>query len=191
MAEILKEYLSWYRENDGFYHHLKDHDSILYTRFSPVYEVLNYLYENYKNQSIDEDIEKIMQVGLEYLYHQFFTCKVYLDQYFNQDFHQFLHYDRLVNFLLFVEDLRYELLEKQVNYDQNELDDLIDEVESMITQKKPVINQINAYLDSRLSKIIDVSNHSFHSIIDIFVEIGETLGLEIDTDEEIMIGKDI
>ncbi len=192
MVERLKEYQSWYLENKDFYDHLVSHGSVLHTRFYPVYDVLLYLYNQYKDlDTLDEDIDKIMQVGLEYIFQQFFTCKIYLEKYFNANFHEFLKYDQIINYLLFIDDLRYELVEQKVNFNEKELDQLIDELESIVSEKKELPENINMYIDSKISDIVSTDRYYFHSIIDIFVEIGQTLGLDFDDEEDIVIGKDI
>ncbi|QLY40409.1 hypothetical protein HF295_05915 [Hujiaoplasma nucleasis] len=193
MNERLKEYQSWYLENKDFYDHLESHNSILYTRFKPVYEVLLFLFQEYKDQdSLDDDIDKIIQVGLEYLYQQFFTCNIYLEKFFNHDFHHFMHYDTLINYLLFIEDLRYELAEQKIQFDEEEMENLLEELEEIITEKKDIPDNYNVYIDSRLLDVIQEKQYEFHSIIDIFVDIALTLGLDLDEEEdEIVIGKEI
>ncbi|HKL47993.1 MAG TPA: hypothetical protein VJ878_04920 [Candidatus Izemoplasmatales bacterium] len=192
MNPRIKEYQAWYHENKDFYENLKSHGSILYTRFYPVYDVLYQLYVDYKDQdTLDEDLDKIIQVGLEFIHQQFYTCKTYLENIFNNDFHLFLEYDQIINYLLFLEDLKYELAEKEIIYHQDKFDDLIEELEAYISDRKAVPNNINVYVDSRLTKIIPTDLSAFQSIIDIFVEIGNTLGIDFDEEEDIIIGKDI
>ncbi|MFP4478564.1 MAG: hypothetical protein ACLFPM_03905 [Candidatus Izemoplasmatales bacterium] len=192
MVKLLKEYQSWYSENREFFEGLKSHESVLYTRLYPIYDVLYYLYEeNKKCDSLDEDLEKIIQVGLEYLHQQLFTCKLYYEKFFNKDFHAFLEYDRVINYLLFLDDLKYELNEKKIDYDKDGLEDIIEYLESMISEKKDVPDNLNAYIDSKISDIIKLDSYEFHSIIDIFVEIGDTLGINFDNEEDIVIGEDI
>jgi len=192
MVKLLKEYQSWYSENREFFEGLKSHQSALYTRLYPVYDVLYYLYkENKKCDSLDEDLDKIVQVGLEYLHQQLFTCKLYYEKFFDKDFHAFLEYDRVINYLLFLEDLKYELNEKKIDYNQTDFEDIIEYLESMISEKKDVPENLNVYIDSKISNLIQLDSYEFHSIIDIFVEIADTLGLSFEEEENIIIGEDI
>lgn len=192
MNERLKAYQSWYIENNDFFDHLKSHDSVLYTRLVPVYDVLFFLYnENLNEDYLDEDIDKIMQVGLEFIHQLIFTCKTYFKQYFGGDFHAFLEYDQVINYLLFIEDLKYELIEQDIEYNEVRMDDIIEELESILSEKKEVPENLNLYVDSRISDIVSLHNEYFNSIIDIFVEIGNTLGLEFDQDEDYIVGEDI
>lgn len=191
MTEIINEYQSWLSENKSFYDKLKSHKSILHTRFYPIYEVLQHLYNEYKDEEVDEDVEKIFQVGLEYINLQFFNCKIYLEKSFKKDFHEFLKYDRVINYLLFIEDLKYELTEQKIDYNKEYLEDLVEELESYITDKSTVPEALNVYVDSKIAEIVSLDKYNFNSIIDIFVEIGNTLGLVFDEEEDIYLGKDV
>lgn len=191
MNKSLKEYHGWYLENSAFFMALKSHESVLYTRLYPVYDVLHFLYEENKDVDyLDEDVEKIIQVGLEFIHQQIFTCKTYYNQFFNKDFHAFLVYDQVINDLLFIEDLNYELVEQGMTYDKSALDAISEELESMISAKKDVPENLNLYIDKKISDIVTFDKGHFHSIIDIFVEIGSTLGIEFE-EEEIFIGEDL
>lgn len=192
MNELLNEYKSWIKENQKFINHLKSHDSSLYTRFMPVYEVLNFLYETYiKNpQEFTDDLLKIFQVGYEFLHTQIFTCNIYLEKTFNNSFHDFLEYDRVIGYLLYVEDLRYELKEKDKKIDNKIIDNLVKYLEDLMVNKEDVPNTLNLYVDAEVHRIVDGSI-DFHSIIDIFVEIAETLGIDLYFETDFMVGKDI
>ena len=119
MKELINEYKLWIKENQKFIEHLKKHDSSLYTRFMPIYEVLNFLFDKYQEDPkyIDKEIYKIFQVGFEYLHSQVFTSKIYLEQTFSSDFHKFLEYNNIIGYLLYIEDLRYELKEHDLSSD--------------------------------------------------------------------------
>ncbi len=189
MEFLIREYKSWLSEKQAFIDHLKSHDSTLYARIMPVYEVLNYLSDELKDQ-MNEDLQKIMQVGFEYLYTQIDTCQLYLDKIFNQDFHVFLDYDRIIAYILYLEDLRYELHEHQIEGHEIVIDRLTKELEEMMETRSDIPESINLYLDNEINQIID-KDISFHSIIDIFVEIAETLGIELYLESDYVVGKDV
>gem|GEM_PF-307282 len=190
---LLKEYGSWHKENEEFYRELEEHDSVLYDRFLPVYEVLNYLYGEITGNNLEEtdDLNKIFGVGLEYINDQFQTCKLYLDKYFQNDLHVFLAYDRVVNALLYLEDVRYELEENGLDANNEKIDLLIEELEAMLEDKKPVETTFSLYVDDALHDAIGEKISSFVGIIDIFVEVAETLGLQLYEENEIVIGKNL
>ncbi|HPJ23787.1 MAG TPA: hypothetical protein PK113_02640 [Bacillota bacterium] len=193
MEKIIKEYNQWLKDNQHFILHLRDHDSTLYTRISPVYEVLNFLAEETDNNGLDfnEDINKIFQIGLEYLHSQIQTCKLYFENTFKNDFHTFIDYDVIISYILYLEDLRYEMIENKINYKKASFDKLVSYLEDLMTNKKIVPENINLYVDSEVHKIVDTDDWNFQSIIDIFVQIAETLGIELYIENEYIIGKDV
>ena len=104
MVKLIKEYNSWLKENKNFILHLQTHDASLYTRIMPIYEVLNFLSIEHTENGLElnEDLWKIFQIGLEYLYSQVFTCKLYLEKSFQGDFHEFLGYEIVIGYLLYI-----------------------------------------------------------------------------------------
>ncbi len=193
MMDLEKEFRLWFKENSYFYEHLKMHDSVLYNRFMPVFEVLKFLYETeFKNsKNVDEDIVKIFQVGLEYLHTQINTCKIYLEKTFDNDMHEFLEYDNIINFILYLEDLQYELHESGISVNKNKFDQIFQYLESIVMHKKEIPDNIEMYVDGKVHDLIGDEDYNFNSIIDIFVEIANTLGIDLYKEEDYVIGKDI
>ena len=193
MEYIVKEYNSWLKENQKFILHLKKHDSSLYSRIMPLYEVLNFLSNESEENGLEfnEDITKIYQVGLEYIHSQIDVCKIYLEKVFKNDIYKFLGYDRIVGYILYLEDLKYEIKESNLKLDDKKINKLTDYLENIMDSKQAIPDNINLYIDSEVHKIIDVSKLNFHSIIDIFVEIAETLGMDLYSETEFIIGEDI
>ncbi len=193
MEKIIKEYNQWLKDNQHFILHLREHDSTLYTRLAPIYEVLNYLAEENENNGLDfdDDIYKIFQIGLEYLHSQIATCKLYLENAFKNDFHHFMEYDVVVSYILYLEDLKYEIIENNIDYKKQSLDKLVSFLENLMSDKSEVPDNLNIYVDSEVHKIVDSTEFHFHSIIDIFVEIAETLGIQLYYEDDYLIGKDI
>lgn len=192
MNELIKEYKSWNNENKNFIDHLKSHDSSLYTRIMPVYEVLNFLYNDYidNQDEFTEDLLKIFQVGFEFLHSQIFTCKIYLEKIFTNDFHNFIEYDRVIGYLLYIEDLRYELKENNRKINETLIKNLVDYLEDLMNKKLEIPDTLNLYVDAEIHKVFK-GDLNFHSIIDIFVEIAETLEIDLYLETDYMVGKDI
>lgn len=193
MERIVKEYNQWLKDNQSMILHLREHDSPLYTRLSPVYEVLNYLAEESEENGLilDQDLYKIFQIGLEYLHQQLETCKLYLENIFKQDFHAFLAYDQVVGYLLYLEDLKYEMVENKVKYDRQAFNRLMEKLEQLMNERDDIPDNLNLYVDSEVHRIVDVSDWQFKGINDIFVDIAETLGVELYIENDFIIGKDI
>ncbi|HQN74549.1 MAG TPA: hypothetical protein PK160_00750 [Bacillota bacterium] len=189
MEKLLKEYQGWLTDNKNFYEHLKSHESALFVRFQPVYDVLLVLFQEYKDHPDqgNEDIEKIFQVGLEYLNMQFFNCKMYLKKTFDNNFHHFLEYDQVISYSLFLEDLKYELVEKSVSYDEKAMESISDFLDDIIENKKEIPDNLGLYVDGKIHQMIDVDDYHFTGIIDIFVEIADALGISFDDEQDITI----
>lgn len=193
LMNMFEEYASWVKENESFYNECKHHELSLYERFMPIYEVLKYINDNLKAKTLkrNEDIDKIFSVGFEYLHDQVENSKMYLDLYFKGDFHEFMKYDELLSLHFYIEDIRYELSEKEIEVDEKELDKLLDQIESMIQHHKAIPDHYSLYVDDKIHALLQNQNFEFYGIIDIFVDVAETFGLYLYEDEDFILGKDI
>lgn len=191
--DIYNEYASWVKEIQDLYMELKEHHLALYDRFMPIYEVLNHIYQGRQTGEIEksDDIEKIFSVGYEYLHDQIDTCKMYLEDVFKNDFHAFADYDSVMSSLLYIEDVRYELSEKKHQIDDKKLNDLIEELELLINHQAEIPENLILYVDDVLNTIIKDKSFEFYGIIDIFIDVAETLGLYLFEEEDFVIGKEV
>lgn len=190
---IFEEYASWVKEIEDFYLELKEHRLSLYERFMPVYEVLNYIYLNTKTDDLEltDDLSRIFTVGFEYLHDQIAQCQLYLDVNFKGDLHSFIHYDELISLLFYIEDLRYELNENEVSYHEDKLSKMISDMESIIEEHKEIPENYALLIDDQIKEVLQDQHFDFYGIIDIFVDVAETLGIYLYEDEDYTIGKDI
>lgn len=193
MMDIYKEYVSWVKEIQDLYMELKEHQLSLYDRFMPVYEVLNHIYEKIQHNDLqsNDDLEKIFSVGYEYLHDQIDTCKMYLEGVFNNDIHAFMDYDAVLSSLLYIEDIRYELSEKKYQIDDSALNNLIEELETLINDQAEIPENIVLYVDDVIATLVKDKNFELYGIIDIFIDVAETLGLYLYEEEDFTIGKEI
>lgn len=193
MEELKRQYVAWNSENIDFYMELKEHDSPLYERFMPVYEVLRHIYTQLNEETLEpsDDLERIFTVGLEFLHDQFASCKLYLNTNFSGDIERFIVYDDVISMILYIEDLRYEFKEKKVDVDDAPLRDLLDELETIIVDKKEVPDNLRLYVDDRVKDVLEDVDFHFCGIIDIFVQVAEALGIYLYEKNDIKIGKDI
>lgn len=194
MAEYLfTEFDSWKTENADFTEELREHEAVVFDRIYPVLEVLNQIETRVGSGSLplDADLRKIFDVGFAFLSEQVDTCRMYLETYFKNDLHAFLEYESVINYILFVEDVRYELEEKKVKYDEDAAEALLDELEGIIAQKQPVSESLGLYVDDRVNRIVGDNDSDMYGIIDIFTDVADTLGIALYEDDEIVIGKDL
>lgn len=194
MAEYLfSEFDSWKAENTDLLEELREHEAIVFDRIYPVFEVLNQMEKRVGSGSLpmDPDLRKIFDVGFAFLSEQVDSCRMYLETYFQNDLHAFLEYESVINYILFVEDVRYELEEKNAKYDETAAETLLDELEEILAEKKPVSENLGLYVDDRINRIIGDNDSDMYGIIDIFNDVADTLGIALYEDDEIVIGKDL
>ena len=190
---LFSEFVSWKTENADLLEELREHEAVVFDRIYPVLEVLNQMEKRVGSGSLpmDADLRKIFDVGFAFLSEQVDTCRMYLETYFKNDLHAFFEYESVINYVLFVEDVRYELEEKNVKYDEDAAEALLDELERVIAEKQPVSENLGLYVDDRVNRIIGDNDSDMYGIIDIFTDVADTLGIALYEDDEIVIGKDI
>lgn len=108
-----KDFLSYCSDNQKFIELLCDNSPIIYDRIKNIIVVLNIITDAYeKDQKIDEELEIIFETGFSYLHEQLEIIKIYYNDYFNKDILLFKHYEKIINYLLYVDDLGEALSEK-------------------------------------------------------------------------------
>lgn len=190
---LFSEFDSWKSENQAFYEELQEHEAVLYDRFYPVFAVLEHIESQVRDHRLpfDDDLRKIFDVGLAFLHDQFESCIMYLETNFHNDLHAFLEFETVVHYVLYVEDLRYELKEKNIEYDERIIDELLDRLENILLTRKMPAEDLGLYVDDRLKALVGDHNREIYGIIDIFNDVAETLGLFLYEDNDIIIGKDL
>lgn len=189
---ILKDFVNWKLDNVEVLEQFKHHDSLIYDRLEPVYMVLNHIYDDVvEANDINEEYQTIFQVGLNYLHSQFEVIRIYYEKLFDSNCERFEAYTPLVGYLLFISDLRADLEEIEDNIDFSELNEVETLLENMIAEQRDEFE----YAANRLNKATHniVKNLDFHyvSVVDIFVEIADTLDVELSTKEPLIIGREI
>ncbi len=188
---ILQDYANWKMENVEVLERFKHNDSVIYDRLEPVYAVLNHIYEKALEEELSEDLETIFQVGLNYLHNQFEIIRVYYDKLFESDCELFESFAPLVGYLLFISDLRSDLEEYEEQIDFEPLDQLETTIENMIAERDDRFEYAAQQLNNISQKIVDQLDFQYVSVIDIYVEIAENLGVSLSTDEPFVIGEDV
>lgn len=189
---IYKDYATWKIENTETLEEFNVNSSVVYERLEPVYEVLNHIYDMIvEKEEVDEDLETIFQVGFNYLNTQFDIIKIYFETLFQSKCDDFADYSEMILFLLYIYDLRIDLENNDINSDIEELNDLETNIENMIMERRDDQEYINSKMNETLGIIFNLMDYEYVSVIDIFVEIAENLGLFIYEDKDLVIGKEI
>ena len=189
---IYKDFASWKIENNDTIEEFNKNSSVIYERLEPVYVVLNHIYEMIvEKQDVDEDLETIFQVGFNYLNIQFDIIKIYFETLFQSKCDDFVEYSDMILFLLFIFDLRSDMESNDINSDIEELNELEENIENMIMERRDDHEFMNSKMNEVLAIVYDLLDYEYVSIIDVFVEIAENLGIFIYEDKELLIGREI
>ncbi|MBU1020235.1 MAG: hypothetical protein KJ847_03400 [Firmicutes bacterium] len=188
---IYKDYASWKIENHEVIETFKTNHSIIYERLEPVYVVLEHIFDLAVNQEeVDEDLETIFHVGFNYLHAQFDIIKIYFETLFQSKCDDFANYSNLILYLLFIFDIKSDLENNEIDSNIPELNDLEVLIENMIMERSEKFDFINDKMNETLKVVYAKMNYEYVSIIDIFVEIAENLGLFVFEEDEIVLGND-
>lgn len=189
---VYNDFASWKMENINVIEQLKTNKSIIYDRLEPVYEVLNHIYDmKVEKQEVDEDLDVIFNVGFNYLHTQFEMIRIYFETLFQSNCDDFVHYSEMILYLLYIFDIKSDLENNGINSDIPDLNELEINIENMIVERREDHLLIHAKINETFATVYDLMGYEYVSIIDVFVEIAENLGIFIFDDEEILIGKDI
>ena len=189
---IYRDYASWKIENHEMIETFQKNESVIYDRLDPVYTVLNHIYDLLvEEQKIDEDLDTIFIAGFNYLHSQLEIIKIYYEKLFQSKCDDFINYSEMVLYLLFIFDIRTDLENNEINSDIEELNELETSIENMIMERGTDFDYIKNQMNETLKTVFDKLDYDFISIVDIFVEIAESLGIFIYEDDDLVIGKEI
>lgn len=179
-------------ENHEVIEIFKKNNSVIYDRIEPVYTVLNHIYDLLvEEKNLEDDLDVIFNAGFNYLYVQFETIKIYYDKLFQSNCDDFLKYSEMVLYLLYIYDIRSDMENNDIDSDITELNELETCIENMIIERSNDFDYFKNKMNETLKVVFSIMNYDYVSIVDIFVEIAESLGIFIYEDKEFVLGKDI
>jgi len=80
---------------------------------------------------------------------------------------------------------------KNFKWMRKKLNDLIEELELLVNHHAEIPENLILYVDDILSSVIKDKGFEFYGIIDIFIDVAETLGLYLFEEEDFVIGRDV
>jgi len=189
---IYKDYANWKLENQMMFEQFQENNNIIYDRLEPVYTVLNYIYDLVcEEEKLDEDLETIFEVGFNYISNQFSVIKIYFETLFQSKCDDFIDSSEIVLYLIYIFDVRNDLENNGFESDLDVLNECETTIENMIMERKKDYVFVANLVNDTLKKVFSVINYEYISIVDIFVEIAENLGIFLYEEEELVLGKDI
>lgn len=189
---VLKDYASWKMENYEMIEQFKKNGNPIYERLEPVYVVLEHIYEiACSDEELDEDLENIFNIGFQYLYSQLNITKIYFENLFKSDCDGFDEYSEMVLFLLYIIDLRTDLESHDLDSDLDVLNNTETYIENMVMERRQDFDYVRDMMNEAIKEVFSVTDYDYVSIVDIYVEIAENLGIFLYEDNELVIGKEI
>ncbi len=189
---VYKDFAAWKLENHEHIQTFQKNDSVIYDRLEPVYSVLNYIYDLLvEGNELDDDLDTIFRAGFSYLHSQFEIIKIYYETLFQSQCDDFVNYSEMVLYLLYIYDIRTDLENNEIDSDILELNELETCIENMIVERRDDFDYIKDQMNNALKVVFSKMDYDYVSIVDIFVEIAENLGIFLYEDSELVIGKDI
>lgn len=189
---ILKDFVNWKMDNDEIIDKFRSINSSIFRRLEPVYAVLDYTYQKaIYHGPLNEDLETIFQVGLNYLGAQFEIIKIYYQTLFSSKCESLEEFGPLVNALLYINDFRSDIEKFEDYVEIEELDEVEQMIEDMIAQKNRDFKEAEDALNDVMHKIVALLDYEYTSIIDIFAEIARSLGIGLTEDSVSYLNKEI
>lgn len=169
------DFESWYLENANFFDQLHGHNTILFEHVKSIINVLACI-SNMNEEEIDSDLDEIFDTGYSYLYNYISELKVYLKNYFDDNFTRFLKFDIIMNYNFYINDLKEMLVDECKYYDnvREEFDFILNDIENILSTKKEFDDKtINDYNVRILSVIPE--DHDYVTTPELFVEVMDKL----------------
>ena len=164
---------------------------MLYERLEPVYVVLEHIYDTAcDKQELDEDLETIFTIGFNYLHAQFSVMKIYFESLFQSNCDDFEAYQEMLLFLTYIYDIRTDLENHEIDSDIDSLNNTETYIENMIMERRDDFDYVRNMMNETLKDVFDQIDYEYVSIVDIYVEIAENLGIFVYEDDEYIVGKD-
>lgn len=189
---LFRDYAAWKLENLEVLEKFKENNSILYERLEPIYEVLEKIYDMVcENCELDEDHTTIFQVGFNYLNSQFEIVKIYFETLFESKCDTFKQYNEMLLYLLYINDIRNDLEANGYESDFEGLTEVETCIENMIMERRKDFDYIKDLVNKALKDIFATLDYDYVSIIDIYVEIAESLGIYLYEDDDLVLGTEV
>lgn len=189
---IYKDYAAWKLENQEILEQFQSNNNMIYDRLEPVYAVLNHIYDLVvEGMELDEDYELIFHSGFDYLSTQFEIVKIYYKTLFQENCDDFIEYSDLLLYLIYVLDVKNDLESNDIDSNIPSLNNFEETIENMIMERNNdkvyAINLFNTVFEEVFRKL----KYEYVSIVDVFSEIAESLGIFLYEDADYVIGNEV
>jgi len=176
---IYEDYRNYIDECDELIEMSKEKGASVYYAISDVLKVTEYIYNEYeKNQKLDEDLEEIFDIGYGFLANVLADMKTYYEDAFDKNKDVFEQYSELLLYSILIEDFKSYMYSEELMNDEYEekLNQLLNKLDSIFTNKKPIPNGLVEQIDATLSDM-GIHNSDYRPAYSVFQMIAEELNL--------------
>lgn len=153
---MIKDYKNWISSKKGLIHHFMHHNSIIFNRVENVLNTLTYI-SSLPEEELNEDYSVIFDCGYNYIYQIVTEVELLLDKYFDNNMHNFLNYEPIINYSLYLNDLKDAMIEEELFTPQinDEINQINNNIEKIISEKRDFVIRVLDDYDSRILALID------------------------------------
>lgn len=170
----------------------QSNNNIIYDRLEPIYAVLNHIYDLVvEGADLDDDYELIFHTGFDYLSTQFEIIKIYYNTLFQENCDDFIEYSDLLLYLIYISDVRNDMEVNSIDSDIKALHDLEETLENMIMERNNDKVYATNLFNTIFEEVFKNLSYEYVSIVDIFSEIAEALGIYLYEDADYVIGNEL
>lgn len=185
---IYEDYLSYMSDNQEFIEKMIETDSSIYYVLTDVIKVTDYIYRYQSdNEQIEEEIEEIFEIGFGFISNVLAQLNAYYNNYFDKNMEVFNYYSELMLYYVYIEDyLEYLKSEELLTQDEQALlDNMLNDIDSIIVNKKPYDKVFVANLEANMDSL-KLGTPDYKPVYNVFRLIVEELQIEdeISQDEE-------
>ena len=176
---IYDDYIKYIEENNNLLKLLENNAPTIYVLFEDVLAVLNYISEEYqKGSQLEDDLKDFFDAGYGYLTSVMTDLKMIFEDYFKKDIILLSKYANIITYFFYIEDLKCHLDAEELltKSKQKTIDDIQQEIETILINKLEVSDDLTDKYESKISKITS-SKDNYHPIYSIFALIREELNL--------------
>ncbi len=172
---MINDYKSWFEKKQEFLHHLYHHDSLVMHRIINVIITLDYI-SNLGEEELNEDYDVIFEEGYKYLYSTVGELEIYINKYFDNVLHKYLDYEVLINYALYLNELKSAMLEQEDFNEEigKEMSDIQDRIDDILVNKKDFTEELIDEFDNNLGCYFS-STKTYLTMPEVFDRIAEEL----------------
>lgn len=167
--KIVDDYKYWIDAKRDFLEEMEKSESLIYDRLRAIILTLEHLA---KKEEFDEDEGYIFNVGFMYLYEQINNIESYIASNFKL-FDALDENSVVFNFLCDLDDFKTDYTSMEES-DKENIEDYIDQVESILLSRDSISNLLYEEIDSTITDLVEEYG-DYLPMTEIYKQIGENL----------------